>query len=184
MAQPPNGEPATGDEYPLEDSHYPNVDHANANIASRAVPYRITIVKNAVALNEILRHCSDPIQQAILAHTDVAAKAYMFLKLTYGERNSDLETGAVRSMYSLSMTTSEPLQVYLSRSYELYSLLPQVNGVSNTSIPAFLSIIVQGLSPRPEYNGFRNSFHNSVCPDLLCLIPDTDHQVPGLQPNI
>ena len=71
-------------------------------------------MKNAVALNEILRHCSDPIQQAILAHTDVAAKAYRFLKITYGEWNSDLETGAVRSMYSLSMTTSEPLQVYLS----------------------------------------------------------------------
>ena len=64
------------------------------------------------------------------------------------------------------MTTTEPLQVYLSRSYELYTLLPQVNGVSNTSIPAFLSIIVRGLAPRPEYNGFRFSFHNSVCPDF------------------
>jgi len=153
-------------EYPMDENAYPNIDHANAVIAARAVPNRITIVKNAVALNEILRHCSDPIQQAIIAHTDVAAKAFRFMKATYGERNSDVETGSVRSMYNLSMTSFESLQVYLSRSYELYSSLPQVNGVSNTSIPAFLSIIVQGLSTRPEYSGFRSSFHNSVCPDF------------------
>jgi len=162
----PADEPADADGYPLEESHYPNVDHANAAIAARAVSYPINMVKNAVALNEILKHCSEPIQQAVLANTNVAAKAYRFLKNSYGERNSDLETGAVRSMYNLSITATEPLQTYLSRSYELYTLLPQVNGVSNTSIPAFLSIIVHGLAPRPEYNGFRFSFHNSVCPDF------------------
>ena len=81
---PPDGEPATADGYPLEDSHYPNLDHTNATIAARAVPHPINMVKNAVAFNEILKHCSEPIQQAILANTDVAAKAYRFLKLTYG----------------------------------------------------------------------------------------------------
>ena len=105
----PADEPADADGYPLEESHCPNVDHANAVIAARAVSYPINMVKNAVAFNEILKHCSEPIQHAILANTDVAAKAYRFLKLTYGERNSDLETGAVRSMYNLSMTATEPL---------------------------------------------------------------------------
>ena len=93
----PADEPADAEGYPLEESHYPNVDHANAVIAARAVSYPINMVKNAVALNEILKHCSEPIQQAILANTTVAAKAYRFLKTSYGERNSDLETGAVRS---------------------------------------------------------------------------------------
>eukprot|EP00798_Chlamydomonas_sp_ICE-L_P027392 gene27392-biopygen3236 len=118
---PPDEEPATVDECPLETSHYPNLDHANATVASRAVDRRINVVKNSQAFNEILRHCSDPIQQAIMVHTDVAAKAYRFLKATYGERNSDLETATVRSMYNLIMSPTENLQVYLARSYELPS---------------------------------------------------------------
>eukprot|EP00798_Chlamydomonas_sp_ICE-L_P025800 gene25800-biopygen20291 len=108
MDLPPNGEAATGDEYPMEDCHYPNTDHNNATIAARSVPHRITVVKNAVALNEILRHCSEPIQQAILAAADVAAKACRFMRLTYGERNSDLETNPAYSTTPIRQLPTVP----------------------------------------------------------------------------
>eukprot|EP00798_Chlamydomonas_sp_ICE-L_P019471 gene19471-biopygen28312 len=124
-----------------------------------AVNTRISTWKNNKAYKMILDRVSDSIQQAILAHTDMATKAFRFLDTLYSEQAGSRELTSVTNLYALIMSAHQSLQTYLYRAADLYSQLPQIQGTSNTSIPTFLNLIVKGLNSRPEYDGYINQFN-------------------------
>eukprot|EP00798_Chlamydomonas_sp_ICE-L_P001919 gene1920-biopygen14743 len=155
------GEPNNSDCYPADDITYPVVAGADPAVPVRGVPNWISTWKNNKAFKMILDRVSDSIQQAILAHTDMATKAFRFLDSLYSEQAGCRELTSVTNLYALNMSAHESLQTYLSRSADLYAQLPQIQGTSNTSIPTFLNLIVKGLNSRPEYDGYINQFNPS-----------------------
>eukprot|EP00798_Chlamydomonas_sp_ICE-L_P000097 gene97-biopygen3398 len=154
-----NGEPPNSDGYPSDDISYHVVAGADPAVPVRGVPNRISTWKNNKAFKMILDRVSESIQQAILAHTDMATKAFRFLDSLYSEQAGARELTTVTSLYALTMSGHETLQTYLSRAYDLYSQLPQIQGTSICSVPTFLSLIVKGLNSRPEYDGYINQFN-------------------------
>eukprot|EP00798_Chlamydomonas_sp_ICE-L_P003676 gene3676-biopygen21418 len=170
LLAPLHGEPTTADGYPVEEMALQHNGNADLLIAARPTHTRISIWRNCVAFKLILDSLSEPIQQAVMAQTDMASwppKLSDIWQLSMLRMLEPyLEMGSIKALYTLTMTSTEPLQMYLSRAADLYSQIPTIQGVSTTSMATYLNIVVQGLKPRSEYDGFRQSFYNAVCPDF------------------